>query len=78
MELVQSCLTIEQRIGIRPVAFAVPFGQSNNWNATAQRLAQEAGYRRVYAQSAIKVMVKRAGSSVVPRATTQGRVVRSP
>jgi peptidoglycan/xylan/chitin deacetylase (PgdA/CDA1 family) len=51
-ELIESRRIIESRVGIRTDTFAIPFGQAKDWNATAQRLAQEAGYERVYAQTA--------------------------
>lgn len=50
-ELVCSRQAIEQRIGIAPVTFAIPLGQSMNWTPFAARAAQEAGYEIVYAQA---------------------------
>lgn len=41
----------ERRLGFRPSEFAVPFGQSKNWPATARTAAAEAGYEIVYAQA---------------------------
>jgi peptidoglycan/xylan/chitin deacetylase (PgdA/CDA1 family) len=50
-ELVESREAIQARTGLVPTSFAIPFGQSGNWSATAARLATEAGYRTIYAQS---------------------------
>jgi peptidoglycan/xylan/chitin deacetylase (PgdA/CDA1 family) len=51
-ELIWSRRTIEERLGLRPTAFAIPLGQRRNWTATAQAAAASAGYRTVYAQAA--------------------------
>ncbi|HLZ70662.1 MAG TPA: polysaccharide deacetylase family protein [Dehalococcoidia bacterium] len=51
VELEQSRQVIEQRLGIVPQSFAIPLGQSDNWNATAQATAEAAGYELVYAQA---------------------------
>lgn len=50
-ELFESRITIASRIGITPSAFAIPLGQTKNWNSTAQEAAIRAGYLTVYAQS---------------------------
>lgn len=50
-ELWQSRAMIVRRTGIEPTSFAIPLGQSPNWNAAAQRVALEAGYRTIYAQA---------------------------
>jgi peptidoglycan/xylan/chitin deacetylase (PgdA/CDA1 family) len=50
-ELQVSRRTIEARTGLNPTSFAIPFGQHNNWPASANRAARQAGYRHVYAQS---------------------------
>jgi peptidoglycan/xylan/chitin deacetylase (PgdA/CDA1 family) len=50
-ELFESRRAIEAHTGIVPRTFAIPFGQSRNWSPTAQRLAREAGYDVVFAQS---------------------------
>lgn len=50
-ELVESRITIASRIGITPSAFAIPLGQTKNWNNNAQEAAVRAGYLTVYAQS---------------------------
>lgn len=50
-ELFESRITVASRIGITPSAFAIPLGQSKNWNAPAQAAAVRVGYQTVYAQS---------------------------
>ena len=50
-ELFNSRDTIEQRLGIRPASFAIPFGQSRDWTAESAATATAAGYSVVYAQS---------------------------
>ncbi len=50
-ELLESRRAIEARIGIRATAFAIPFGQSANWRTALNRLAHDAGYEIIYAQS---------------------------
>jgi peptidoglycan/xylan/chitin deacetylase (PgdA/CDA1 family) len=42
---------IGDRLGAAPDAFAIPFGQSGDWNAELTDLARSAGYRLVYAQA---------------------------
>jgi peptidoglycan/xylan/chitin deacetylase (PgdA/CDA1 family) len=51
LELYESRLVIESRLGIVPTAFAIPFGQSRDWTSYAQQTAERAGYRTIYAQS---------------------------
>jgi peptidoglycan/xylan/chitin deacetylase (PgdA/CDA1 family) len=53
-ELQRSRALIEQRIGIRTDEFAIPFGQASDWSDEAMEAAREAGYRHVYAQSALR------------------------
>lgn len=50
-ELVASRRRIEDRLGIDVHDFAIPFGQSANWTGALTRLANDVGYRHVYAQS---------------------------
>jgi peptidoglycan/xylan/chitin deacetylase (PgdA/CDA1 family) len=50
-ELVRSRELIESRLGVRTQEFAIPLGQQRNWNQTANELARQAGYTRVYAQA---------------------------
>jgi len=50
-ELWTSAEVIRVRTGLEVASFAIPFGQSRNWTTAAQRLAAEAGYCTVYAQS---------------------------
>jgi peptidoglycan/xylan/chitin deacetylase (PgdA/CDA1 family) len=50
-ELVGSRELIRERTGIEATTFAIPFGQSDNWNEAMTDLAHEVGYRSVYAQS---------------------------
>jgi len=50
-EFEQSRKTIEARLGFAPESFAIPFGQSDNWNAEADEAARAAGYSIIYAQA---------------------------
>lgn len=50
-ELFGSREIIRKRLGISPITFAIPFGQSSNWTCAAGELAREAGYDFVYAQA---------------------------
>jgi hypothetical protein len=50
-ELGESRRTIGARVGVEPTSFAVPFGQSADWDATCQAAARDAGYETVYAQA---------------------------
>lgn len=50
-ELCQSRATIGHRLGIQPGTFAIPFGQSHDWNAGTAAQARAAGYETIYAQS---------------------------
>ncbi|MGD9814194.1 MAG: polysaccharide deacetylase family protein [Hyphomonadaceae bacterium] len=50
-EFEQSRRTIESRLGFAPDVFAIPFGQSANWNAAADTAARAAGYSTIYAQA---------------------------
>jgi peptidoglycan/xylan/chitin deacetylase (PgdA/CDA1 family) len=50
-ELFGSRETIRKRLGISPITFAIPLGQSSNWTCAAGELAREAGYDFVYAQA---------------------------
>jgi peptidoglycan/xylan/chitin deacetylase (PgdA/CDA1 family) len=50
-ELAGSRRTIEQRLGISPISFAIPLGQSMNWPPAAAEAALKAGYEFVYAQA---------------------------
>jgi len=43
--------TIETRLGFAPDSFAIPFGQSRNWNEEADKAAREIGYSTIYAQA---------------------------
>jgi peptidoglycan/xylan/chitin deacetylase (PgdA/CDA1 family) len=50
-ELARSRATIAARLGLPPTEFAIPFGQSHDWSASAHRAAAVAGYTAIYAQS---------------------------
>lgn len=50
-ELAGSRELFAKRLGFAPDTFAIPFGQSGNWNAEAASIAQEAGYQTIYAQA---------------------------
>jgi peptidoglycan/xylan/chitin deacetylase (PgdA/CDA1 family) len=50
-EFAQSIETMHARLGYKPEVFAIPFGQSMNWSATADRCAREAGFTTIYAQA---------------------------
>ncbi|GAB4334455.1 MAG: polysaccharide deacetylase family protein [Dehalococcoidia bacterium] len=50
-ELVESRELIHARTGIEPREFAIPFGQSGDWDGDLSVLARRAGYDLVYAQS---------------------------
>lgn len=50
-ELEESRRVIESRLGIQVDEFAIPFGQSNDWNEGAAKAAIDVGYTRVYAQA---------------------------
>ena len=50
-ELEASRAAITENLGIDPTSFAIPFGQSSNWHATAQELAKKAGYDTIYSQA---------------------------
>ena len=50
-EFEQSRRTIEERLGFTPEIFAIPFGQSDNWNDAADQAAREVGYKTIYAQA---------------------------
>lgn len=50
-ELGRSREDLQRRLGVDGNDFAIPLGQSNNWNAEAQSAARAAGYRRVWAQT---------------------------
>lgn len=46
-----SVRTMEKRLGFTPETFAIPFGQSDNWNAEADKAAREIGFKTIYAQA---------------------------
>jgi peptidoglycan/xylan/chitin deacetylase (PgdA/CDA1 family) len=50
-ELEESRRVIESRLGIDVDEFAIPFGQSRDWNERAAKAASDAGYTRVYSQA---------------------------
>jgi peptidoglycan/xylan/chitin deacetylase (PgdA/CDA1 family) len=50
-ELGRSRQVIAERVGLAAPTFAIPFGQSGNWTATAAAEARAAGYTTVYAQA---------------------------
>jgi peptidoglycan/xylan/chitin deacetylase (PgdA/CDA1 family) len=50
-ELAGSRQMIERRVGVAPVSFAIPLGQSANWTPAAGEAARAAGYEIVYAQA---------------------------
>ena len=43
--------TIEARLGFTPDIFAIPFGQSRNWNEAADQAARSVGFTTIYAQA---------------------------
>jgi peptidoglycan/xylan/chitin deacetylase (PgdA/CDA1 family) len=49
-ELARSRQTIEQRLGITPTSFAIPWGQAASWSAAATAAARGVGYATIYAQ----------------------------
>ncbi len=51
MELETSRDRIAEKLGIVPKSFAIPYGQSANWNADVHKLAQDAGYDTIYSQA---------------------------
>lgn len=50
-ELAESRRILQDRLGLVPDAFAIPFGQSGNWSLAAAEAARKAGYTVVYAQA---------------------------
>jgi peptidoglycan/xylan/chitin deacetylase (PgdA/CDA1 family) len=50
-ELCSSRDAIRRHIGLSPVTFAIPYGQSMNWPHTASEIARAAGYDIIYAQA---------------------------
>jgi peptidoglycan/xylan/chitin deacetylase (PgdA/CDA1 family) len=50
-ELCGSRDVIEKRLGVSPLTFAIPYGQSMNWPGAASEIAREAGYDILYAQA---------------------------
>ncbi len=51
LELEASREGIAENLGFVPKSFAIPYGQSANWNAKAQELAKSAGYDTIYSQA---------------------------
>jgi peptidoglycan/xylan/chitin deacetylase (PgdA/CDA1 family) len=51
IEFVQSRDTMLARLGYAPDVFAIPFGQSDNWSASSDKAAREAGFTTIYAQA---------------------------
>jgi peptidoglycan/xylan/chitin deacetylase (PgdA/CDA1 family) len=43
--------TMQERLGFTPDVFAIPFGQSRNWNAAADQAARDVGFKTIYAQA---------------------------
>jgi peptidoglycan/xylan/chitin deacetylase (PgdA/CDA1 family) len=43
--------TMKARLGAAPDVMAIPFGQSTNWTAHADRIAREVGFTTIYAQA---------------------------
>lgn len=43
--------TMQERLGFTPDVFAIPFGQSRNWNEAADQAAREVGFNTIYAQA---------------------------
>lgn len=50
-ELSGSRYEMNKRLGVAPVSFAIPLGQSMNWSPYAGAIAREAGYDLIYAQA---------------------------
>lgn len=50
-EFTRSRARFDERLGFVPDIFAIPFGQSKNWNETADKAAREAGFTVIYAQA---------------------------
>jgi peptidoglycan/xylan/chitin deacetylase (PgdA/CDA1 family) len=51
VEFERSRATMLARLGFAPSIFAIPFGQSRNWNAAADAAARETGFETIYAQA---------------------------
>lgn len=50
-EFEQSREKIRERLGFAPESFAIPFGQSANWNPSVDIVAREVGFKTIYAQA---------------------------
>ncbi|GAA1831631.1 polysaccharide deacetylase family protein [Pseudonocardia ailaonensis] len=50
-ELAESRARLTRMLGVDTAEFAIPYGQSANWDARAQAAALDAGYAAVYAQA---------------------------
>jgi len=50
-EFETSRATMLARLGFTPDIFAIPFGQSDNWHPSADRIAREVGFKTIYAQA---------------------------
>ena len=50
-ELEESRRAIESRLGMDVEEFAIPFGQSRDWNEQAAKTAADVGYTHVYSQA---------------------------
>jgi peptidoglycan/xylan/chitin deacetylase (PgdA/CDA1 family) len=83
-ELFASREVIERRVGIKPITFAIPFGQSRDWTAAAAAAALAAGYEIVYAQAeatrfpgtVARTMVARTDLDFVFRGALRGHLDR--
>ncbi len=53
-ELERSRREISGRLGTAVEQFAIPFGRSADWDAECNRLARQAGYTAIFAQSEIR------------------------
>lgn len=50
-EFETSAETMLRRLGYKPHVFAIPFGQSANWNEIADKAARDTGFSTIYAQA---------------------------
>lgn len=66
-ELVAPRETIRARLGVEADSFAIPWGRARDWDAGCTTLAQEAGYRLVFAQSEDQRPAGTVGRSFVTR-----------
>ena len=66
-ELAESRRVIQSRIGLDTRDFAIPFGQSRDWDRTHTRAAYAAGYDAIFAQSQARRPVGTVGRTFITR-----------